>query len=216
MAIIQEGTVLAGIRGRIGNVVIYTWKNKVCARSLPAKPRKKRPRTIPQQAQANKMKVLSPFLNAVKPFLRTGFKQIAAGRNITANNAAKSANLLTGIKGEFPNQEISWDTILVADGPLQKPENVTVQVAENAFHFTWDKDKTAESNPNDRAIILLYSKTYRRPHINYSGARRDELKDTFYLDPFYLKKNTYEVFIAFKDVMSDKVSKSVYCGRFIT
>ncbi|WP_348621480.1 DUF6266 family protein [Pedobacter lusitanus] len=216
MAIIQEGTVLAGIRGRIGNVVIYTWKNKVCARSLPAKPRKKRPRTIPQQAQANKMKVLSPFLNAVKPFLRTGFKQIAADRNITANNAAKSANLLTGIKGEFPNQEINWDTILVADGPLQKPENVTVQVAENAFHFTWDKDKTQTGNPGDRAIILLYSQTHRRPHINYSGARREELKDTFYLDPFYIKKNTYEVFIAFKDVMSDEVSQSVYCGRFIS
>ncbi|KIO78695.1 hypothetical protein TH53_02050 [Pedobacter lusitanus] len=99
---------------------------------------------------------------------------------------------------------------------MQKPENVTVQVAENAFHFTWDKDKTQTGNPGDRAIILLYSQTHRRPHINYSGARREELKDTFYLDPFYIKKNTYEVFIAFKDVMSDEVSQSVYCGRFIS
>ncbi|KIO77750.1 hypothetical protein TH53_07410 [Pedobacter lusitanus] len=215
MAIIQEGTVLAGIRGKIGNVVIYTWKNKVCARSLPTKPRKKRPRTVPQQAQANKMKVLSPFLNAVAPFLRVGFKQIATDRNITANNAAKSANMLTGIKGEFPDQEINWDTILVADGPRIKPENVKVTVTKNSFNFTWDKDKTAEGNPNDRAMILLYSKTYGRLLINYSGARRDELKDAVYLDPFYIKKNTYEVFIAFKDVISDEVSKSVYCGRFI-
>lgn len=30
MAIVQEGTVLAGIRGNIGNVVIYPWKSKVC------------------------------------------------------------------------------------------------------------------------------------------------------------------------------------------
>ncbi|MGY0037016.1 hypothetical protein [Pedobacter sp. NJ-S-72] len=37
MAILQEGTVLAGIRGKIGNIVIYQWKNKVCARSKPKK-----------------------------------------------------------------------------------------------------------------------------------------------------------------------------------
>ncbi|QNK64216.1 hypothetical protein H7F33_06940 [Pedobacter sp. PAMC26386] len=214
MAILQEGTVLAGIRGKIGNITIYQWKNKVCARMIPTKPRKKRIRTVPQQTQSNKLKVLSPLLNVIAPFLRTGFKQIAANRGITANNAAKSVNMLTGIKGEFPEQEINWNTVLVADGELIKPENVMVTVSENAFNFTWEQDNTVIGSPNDRAIILLYDKTYHRFHANYSGARRAELKDTFYLDPFYIKNHTYEVFIAFKDVMSDEVSKSVYCGRF--
>ncbi|QNK64455.1 hypothetical protein H7F33_08250 [Pedobacter sp. PAMC26386] len=214
MAILQEGTVLAGIRGKIGNITIYQWKNKVCARMIPSKPRKKKVRTILQQAQSNKLKVLSPLLNVIAPFLRTGFKQIAANQYITANNAAKSINLLTGIKGEFPEQEINWDTVLVADGELIKPENVSVTASENAFNFTWEQDETGIGSPSDRTIILLYNKTYNRFHANYSGARRDELKDTFFLDPFYIKHHTYEVFIAFKDVMSDEVSKSVYCGRF--
>ncbi|QNK62353.1 hypothetical protein H7F33_17685 [Pedobacter sp. PAMC26386] len=214
MAILQEGTILAGIRGKIGNIVIYQWKNKVCARGKPSKPRKKRARTIPQQAQSNKMKVLSPFLNDIAPFLQTGFKQIAANRDITANNAAKSVNMLTGVKGGFPAQEINWDTILVASGELIKPENVTVTLSENAFNFAWEQDTTGIGSPNDRAIILLYNTKYRRFHANYSGARRAELKDTFYLDPFYIKNNTYKIFMAFKDVMSDEVSRSVYCGEY--
>ncbi|WP_157287907.1 hypothetical protein [Pedobacter cryoconitis] len=43
---------------------------------------------------------------------------------MTANNAARSVNLLHGIKGEFPEQEINCDTVLVADGELVKPENI--------------------------------------------------------------------------------------------
>jgi hypothetical protein len=214
MAILQEGTVLTGIRGKIGNIVIYQWKNKVCARSKPTKARKKGPRTIPQQAQNNKMKILSPFLNPVKEFLQVGFKQIAADRDISANSAAKSVNLLNAIKGEFPEQEINWDKILVADGELVKPENVAITVSENAVHFTWDEDKSGMGSPKDRTIILLYHKDFGRVNANYSGACRGELKDTFFFDPRYNKTGTYEVFIAFKDVMSDHVSKSVYCGRF--
>ena len=215
MAILQEGTVLAGIRGKIGNIVIYQWKNKVCARSKPKKGRKKAVRSIKQQAQSNKMKVLSPFLNPVSDFLQIGFKQIVADQDISANNAAKSVNMKNAIKGEFPEQEIDWDKILVADGELVKPENVVVRVSEDTFNFEWDKDQTGIGSPTDRAIILLYDKTFRVVHANYSGARRDELKDTFHLNPIYSKNRTYEVFIAFKDVMSDHVSKSVYCGRFI-
>ncbi|MGY0037981.1 hypothetical protein [Pedobacter sp. NJ-S-72] len=77
------------------------------------------------------------------------------------------------------------------------------------------KIKQAWGLQTTRAIILLYDKTFGNVHANYSGARRDELKDTFRLNPLYSKERTYEVFIAFKDVMSDHVSKSVYCGRFI-
>ncbi|MBB5620573.1 hypothetical protein HDE69_001622 [Pedobacter cryoconitis] len=216
MAIIQEGTVLAGIRGKIGKVVIYPGKSKVCARSTPAKPRKKAVRTVKQQAQSNKMKVLSSFLNAVNPFLQVGFKQKVKDQDLSANNAAKSVNMKHAIKGEFPEQEINWDTILVAHGDLIKPENVVVKVSKNTFNFTWDEDKTGQASPNDRTMILLYNKEYQHFFANYSGARRDELKDTLCLDssPIRTKGRTYEVFIVFKDIMSDEVSKSVYCGSF--
>ncbi|MBB5635093.1 hypothetical protein HDF26_002180 [Pedobacter cryoconitis] len=213
MAILQEGTVLSGIRGKIGNVVIYQWKNKVCARSTQTRLHKK-PRTTAQKSQTGKMKVLSPFLNPVSEFLQVGFRHVTKDQDLSANNAAKSVNMKNAIKGEFPDQEINWDTILVAEGELIKPENVKVTVAENSFIFTWDKDKTNTASPTDRAIILLYSKTHGWVYANYSGARRDELKDSFRIRQKHFKNNTYEVFIAFKDVRSDEVSRSVYCGRF--
>ena len=74
---------MAGIRGKIGNIVIYQWKNKVCARSKPKKGRIKAVRSVKQQAQSNKMKVLSPFLNPVSDFLQIGFKQMVADQDKT-------------------------------------------------------------------------------------------------------------------------------------
>ena len=141
---------------------------------------------------------------------------IRTERNMTANNAAKSVNLLHGIKGEFPEQEINWDTVLVADGDLVKPENVKITLSKNALNFEWDKDQTGVASPNDRIMILLYNKEGRRFHACYSGARRSELKDTFQMHPAHMKNKTYEVFLVFKDVLSDAVSKSVYCGKCIT
>ena len=213
MAILQEGRISRYQRKNRKHCDLSV-ENKVCARSKPKKGRKKTVRLL-QQAQSNKMKVLSPFLNPISEFLQIGFKQIVADQDISANNAAKSFNLKNAIKGEFPLQEINWDKILVADGELVKPENVVVTLSEDTFNFVWDEDQTGIGSPNDRAIILLYDKTFGNVHANYSGARRDELKDNFRLNPLYSKERTYEVFIAFKDVMSDHISKSVYCGRFI-
>ncbi|MBB6271244.1 hypothetical protein HDF26_001671 [Pedobacter cryoconitis] len=64
------------------------------------------------------MKILNPFLNPVSDFFQVGFKHITKDQNISANNAAKSANMKNAIKGEFPQQEINWDAILVAEGDL--------------------------------------------------------------------------------------------------
>jgi hypothetical protein len=215
MARVADNSILAGVSGSFGNVVVYIRMGKTYVRSKPITgTKKKKPRTIPQQAQMGKMKVLSSFQNVTSDFLKIGFKQKGIERNMTANNAAKSVNLLHGVKGEFPEQEINWDTVLVSDGELSKPENVKVTVAKNALQFTWDEDKAPIGSPNDRTMILLYNKAEKRFHACYSGARRSELKDTFHLHPVHFRNRTYEVFIAFKDVISDAVSKSVYCGKW--
>jgi hypothetical protein len=100
------------------------------------------------------------------------------------------------------------NAVLVADGELLKPEKVKVVVTENAFNFSGNEDIAATGNPNDRVIILLYNKNSGRVYANYSGAQRDELSHAFPMKPGYIKNNTYKVFIAFKDIMSDEVPKA--------
>lgn len=104
----------------------------------------------------------------------------------------------------------------MADAGLVKPENIKVTITKNALNFEWDKDQTGIGSPNDRTMILLCNKADRRFHACYSGARRSELKDTFQMHPAHMKNKTYEVFLVFKDVLSDAVSKSVYCGKQYT
>lgn len=215
MARVADNSFLAGVSGSFGNVVVYKRLGRTYVRSKPmTATKKKKPRTIPQQAQAGKMKVLSKFQNITSDFLRIGFKQKGADRNMTANNAAKSVNLLHGVKGEFPEQEINWDTVLVADGALVKPENVQVTMTKNAFKFNWEQDKTGLGSPDDRTMILLYSDSDKRFRACYSGARRSELNDSFSFHPAHMKNHSYAIFIAFKDVLGDAVSQSVYCGHY--
>ncbi|MBB5621784.1 hypothetical protein HDE69_002847 [Pedobacter cryoconitis] len=91
-----------------------------------------------------------------------------------------------------------------------------VTLYKNALNFEWGKDMTGIGPPNDRILILLYNKEGRLFLACYSGARRSELKDTFPMHPAHGKNRTYEVFLVFKDVLSDAVSKSVYYGSVLT
>ncbi|MGY0034971.1 DUF6266 family protein [Pedobacter sp. NJ-S-72] len=91
MARVADNSILAGVSGSFGNVVVYTRMGKTYIKQKPVTgTKKKKPRTIPQQAQMGKMKVLSTFQNITSDFLKIGFKQKGAARNMTANNAAKS------------------------------------------------------------------------------------------------------------------------------
>jgi len=113
-----------------------------------------------------------------------------------------------GILSDFIFKAAVWST--------GQPENVKVTRSKNALNFEWDKDQTGIGSPNDSIMILLYNKEGRRFLACYSGAGRSELKDTFPMHPAHMKNRTYEVFLVFKDVLSDAVSKSVYCGSVLT
>ncbi|MBB6501051.1 DUF6266 family protein [Pedobacter cryoconitis] len=208
MAKADDG-LFGGLRGSIRNLVFYKYMGQPCVKTKPQL-KKKGSRTLPQQAQNNKLKLLSPFLTSVKSFLSIGFEFKAKEQNKTANNQATSINLLNGIKGIYPDQEINWNEIYVADGDLARPENVQVTMTADSFQFNWERTTGSE---DDRSMILVYCHDNNESHFSFSGARRAELKDVFTLRSRYIAGKTFEVFIAFKNIISNEVSRSVYCGR---
>ena len=76
MAKVADNSILAGASGSFGNIVVFTRMGKTFIRQKPIQGiKKKKVRTLPQQAQMGKMKVLSTFQHIISDFLKIGFKQ---------------------------------------------------------------------------------------------------------------------------------------------
>ncbi|QNK63992.1 hypothetical protein H7F33_05740 [Pedobacter sp. PAMC26386] len=158
---------------------------------------------------------MSLFLRSAKEFFRTGFKEVAIAPNKTPYNMAVSANLFTGVTGRHPNRKINWDGIVVSDGNLARPANVVTTMYKDEFHFSWAPDYDPElGSENDRTIILAYCNETKLCHFSLSGGQRKDLKDTFKLPLLNYDYKSFEVFIAFKDTLSNQVSRSIYCGHY--
>ncbi|HEY0177128.1 MAG TPA: DUF6266 family protein [Pedobacter sp.] len=197
--------IMGPVSGKVANLVFVTDGDKCYVRSAPRKAKTKK-RSIKQKAQANKLTLLSPLLNPSSDFLRIGFHQKGIELGMKAAAAAKSANLLAGIKGVFPDQEIDWENILVSDGDLRVPARVTVTAVEKGFEFTWPQDleEGAGFFSKDRTMILLYCEELSVSLFTLSGAQRKELKDNFALSKMF-KGKTMEVFISFRSIQSNEV-----------
>lgn len=199
--------------GKIGTVVGVIVGNKNYGRSKPKINPKKR--TLAQKAQSNKITVLSTFTTPLKDFFSISFQEKGIEMDMNAASAARSSCLLNGTKGTYPNQEIDWENILVSEGSLAAPEQVSVNTTYAGFEFSWDKQYDINHGlPSDRTMMVIYSKDKKRTYTNFSGAQRKELKDFFAIDKAY-KGKSFHIFLCFKEVKTNRVSKSVYCGEHI-
>lgn len=199
--------------GRTGDVVVVPLGKKYIGRSVPTKSTK--PRTEKQVAQNDKMKLLYGLCANAQDFFKISFAESADKRDDNGYNMCKSYNLIHAIKGESPNQYLDWGEVIIADGSRAMPEKVIVEMKPDGFHFSWSEDYDLNNGSiYDRAMIFIYCHhETTRTAFNFSGAMRKELKD-FHPLTSYHKGKKFEVYIAFKDVRSNEVSRSVYGGSF--
>lgn len=204
------------ISGGVGPVVFVTLKNGKCfARAMPK--RRKGKRTENEKAQTNKMSLISPLINHYgTDFIRIGFEQKAMSLGQNAANTARSINLKSGVKGKSPNQEVDWENFKFTCGDLAIPQQVVVVPVSGGFEFTWGKDfEVTAGNMLDRTMIMLYNEEINRHFYIFSGAQRREGKDFFALSlPKQFRNIKFRIYLSFKEVTSNRVSDSVYCGEY--
>jgi len=212
MGIFKNGP-LGKITGKVGNNDFYEVGSQTRVRALPGKNTK--PRSERQVAQNNKMKLLEGLCANAQDFFKVSFAEGATRKEDSGYNMCKSYNLIHAIKGESPNQYLDWGEVIIADGSRAMPEKVIVEMKPDGFHFSWSEDYDLNNGSiYDRAMIFIYCHhETTRTAFNFSGAMRKELKD-FHPLTSYHKGKKFEVYIAFKDVRSNEVSRSVYGGSF--
>jgi hypothetical protein len=209
MGKISQG-ILGGLSGKVGNIIGGNWKGIDYIRIKPSSVAN--PRTEGQVMQRNKFTLTLEFLQAVKPFVKAGYKNLANKK--TEFNAAMSYILNNAITGIDPDFVVDYNLALLSRGGLSSPLNPTADASvAGEVTFTWS-DNSTESNANatDRVMLLVYNPVKKESvSIVGNGATRVDGSLTIPMPDTY-SGDTIELFIAFMSADGKQLSNSNYLG----
>ena len=145
-----------GLSGKVGPIIESSWNGIRYVKARPAHYQDKR--STAQLAQRNKLKLCLPIVRCMKPLVQIGFKEQAVRQS--AYNACMSRNMQCAIVGEYPNQQLSYPHIILGEGPLAVPTEITAQLLAGELWISWNSSsQESNSSPNDKTLIALYNAT---------------------------------------------------------
>lgn len=212
MARLEKG-LFGAFTGKIGNVEGYLRKG------VPVIRLKKRKTNIPpslkQLAVRQKMKVVNVFIGSMTRYVAAGFDLAAANETYTANNAAKSYQLLNAVQGQYPDFEIDYSKARLTEGDLPVADDPQVQPLANGLLFTWAFDANEGFYyQRQQVMLLVYAPVINQSFYTLSGARRTTGAETMEL-PGDFKAHTLECYISFVADDRKAISNSVYAGQVV-
>ena len=201
--------IMGGFTGIVGHIEGYIRKGQPVMRSRRRKVTKF---SDAQLACRQRMKVVNEFTRMITDYVRIGFELDAAPTTKTANNLAKSYQLLHGLKGEYPNLEIDYPKVRVTSGTLEVVQNPIMVLEGLDLNFSWENDKIRDrSFEDDQLMILLYYPDRMIGRYRFTGARRGALKDSMKI--YKLKPGErIEAYLSFRSDDRKSISNSVYVG----
>lgn len=208
MAVFEEG-INGPFNGKVGNVIGYKWRDIWVMRSL-SKPSTK-PRSKKQLANQAKFALMQELLHVVLDFVRLGFSLKPETRRMSAFNAAMSYNVKNAIKGEFPDFEIDFEKVMLAQGDFEFPENLHFEQNDDMLEITWDAPSIYDKRKDAQLMYMLIDtiavESYGAVFGEHckKGIQRRKLK-TIRLN------RKYHCFAAFVSSDRKQVSDSVYWG----
>ena len=165
--------------------------------------------------QRTKFTVTLEFLQAVKPFVKAGYRNLANKK--TEFNAAMSYILNNAITGIDPDFIVDYTLALLSRGGLSIPLNPTADASTSGeVTFTWG-DNSAESNANatDKIMLLAYNPV-KRESVSIVGDGATRVDGSFTVPiPTTYAGDTLELFIAFMSADGTQLSNSTYLGSQI-
>lgn len=198
------------LSGKIGNVVVSSWKGIPYIKS---KPSGNTSNTKAQQNQRNKFKLVIDFVNAVKPVINAGFKWNT--ERMTEMNSATSYIMKNALKGKHPELEIDYSSVLVTRGDLPVPQDAAVsRKEEGRLRFSWTFDsELGIQRGNDYVLALAYHPNRERGVWIADGSvlRKEEQLELSLPDEWDATK--VEPYLAFAAADGSDASDSVYLGE---
>jgi hypothetical protein len=184
MGVARKKSILSGITGKIGPVVLSKMRNIEVVKAVPTSP-KKGSHTADQAKQRAFFKCAKDFLRGVGFDVPKIGYQLRKNAGMSKANAAMQDLMLHVVKGEYPNFSIDYSKVKMSS-PIQEIDacwNGLCTAGEGmTIEVTWEQNpfpgKTTRSH--DCAAIVLYDETwgrniYREMH-SRKEVHRSELK----------------------------------------
>jgi len=209
MARIKNG-IMGPFTGTIANIVGYERLGTACMRRKADL--SNRVFSEKQQAHHLRVKLANTFINPSKNFINVGFSLVTKGGQ-TAHNVAISQVIRGGCKGIFPDLELDFKNLLVADGDLEQARNPRVELAGITLKFSWDYDNLLEfENRSDQVMLLAYSPETGHSFYILGGVPRSSRQAVLNVYP-ETEEESFETYIAFITEDRKSISKSIYTGQ---
>jgi hypothetical protein len=197
---------MQGLNGKLDDLIFYQMYDKTYVRSKPVKIRD--PKSIKQIIQRERMQMITQFLKPYKALLRFTFASQAVGK--APYHAAKSYNMLHGIKGYWPNFELDKTKLRICKGVLQEAVCIGMEVNSNKLLIQWDPVYYA-NNKHYWQCLLIIATTNNYCKYEFTQVPRHQGEFTWETPNFNLVD--VDVWMAFYVPHTTAVSDSLYLGH---
>lgn len=197
---------LGPVKGKVGNMIVSSWKGKPYVKSLPAE--RKSPPTEKELINRKKWAMAQAWLKPVTKFVREGFKGYTP--TVEGFLAAKSYLLKNAIEGTAPDLIINPALVKVSSGELPLPEIQASLIEYDIVQFTWSTEGITGSSRYDQVMLLAYDIENRFSKTKLTGQLRYTGVDTLELS--VVRGQVYHLYAAFVSADRSMQSDSVYLG----
>jgi hypothetical protein len=198
---------LGPVKGKVGNIVISSWKGKPYVKSAPAE--RKSPLTNKEIANRKKWAMAHAWLKPVTKFVREGFKGYTP--TVEGFIAAKSYLLKNAFEGDAPDFTINPALVKVSYGELPLPQNIKfTHISPKEIQFTWDRDDIELANKYDQVMLLAYDMEGGYAFTRLTGQLRMNGSDIITVQRGL--QRTHHLYIAFVSADRSTRSNSLYLG----
>lgn len=203
--------IFGGWVNKVGNVVARVRQGQVVLSIY--QPNVANPRTQSQQSVRMKFTLLSRFMSACLDFVRIGFQNLDGYKYGSAYSAAVGYNYKNNpFDGGFPNWELAYSELVVAEGTLLLPYNMSGSLDSNVLSLSWT-DNSGEGNAKatDEICVMVYNSTKGLCITDLEAGKRPDRSATINI-PTAWNGDSVEVYAM---CVSESInSNSFYIGNF--
>lgn len=152
MARLKQGINGPG-QGRVGNVIMYEMYGKTYLRSRPGRYKDKK--SEKQLAQRQRLTLAQNLVRYLNHLVRITMKDISTGRS--SYHTAVSMNLKEAIEGNYPDQYINPEKVVLSKGDLTTPETVSFKKTDEGILVEWsaENQRDGSNHPSDNLIWCM-------------------------------------------------------------
>lgn len=168
----RSGSPLGDMSGKVGPMVLTSWKSIAVVKSLPAKTKKVSPN---QESRRTLFKCVMQFLEGAKDVIKLGY-QLPKKATMSEMNMAASHHLLNAVVGEYPDYHIDLSKVKLSQ-PIKSTENgwkAEFTGGKNlACEVSWELNPFPEkvTRRDDKAVAVVYDSTSGRFLYNATNER---------------------------------------------